>query len=89
MKVISPADIAASDVDFIVIGSMSREPIRKHLETVLSEIQSGAFAKQWAEERAHGGENFERLRDLGRQANPFTPIEERIREAVRKAQERT
>ncbi|MEX1254114.1 MAG: NAD(P)-binding domain-containing protein [Dehalococcoidia bacterium] len=68
--------------------AMDREPIRKHLETVLAEIQSGAFAKQWAEERANGCENFERLRDLGRQANPFTPIEERIRAAVREARKR-
>jgi ketol-acid reductoisomerase len=68
--------------------AMDREPIRKHLEMVLAEIQSGAFAKQWAEERANGCENFERLRDLGGQMNPFFPIEQRIREALRQARER-
>ena len=68
--------------------SIDREPLRKHLQTIMDEVRSGAFAKQWAAERAAGCENFERLRALGKEHNPFTPIEQRIRALVREAQER-
>ena len=68
--------------------SIDREPLRKHLQTIMEEVRSGAFARQWAAEREAGCENFERLRALGKEHNPFTPIEERIRALVREAQER-
>jgi ketol-acid reductoisomerase len=61
---------------------VDREPIRKHLQQVLDEITSGAFAKEWAAEQAAGHENFERLRRLGAEHNPFTPIEARLRELL-------
>jgi ketol-acid reductoisomerase len=68
--------------------AIDREPLRKHLQTIMDEVRSGAFAKQWAAEREAACENFERLRALGKEHNPFTPIEERIRALVREAQER-
>ena len=67
---------------------MDREPMRKHLVKIIEEIRDGSFAKQWAAERAAKYENFEKLRALGRERNPFTPIEERLRVVLREAQER-
>jgi ketol-acid reductoisomerase len=52
---------------------------------VLDEITSGAFAKEWAQERASGYANFESLRTLGTQHNPFTPAEARLRELLSQA----
>lgn len=69
--------------------ALDREPIRQHLEKVLREVKDGTFARQWAEEQASGAKNFEQLRDLAGQANPFTPIEKRIKELVREAQARS
>ncbi len=69
--------------------ALDREPIRQHLQKVLREVKDGTFAKQWAEEQASGAKNFEQLRDLAGRANPFTPIEERIKELVREAQSRS
>jgi ketol-acid reductoisomerase len=68
--------------------ALDREPVRKHLEKVLQELRDGTFAREWAAERAAGGKNFEQLQSLARQANPFTPLETRLREALRKANER-
>jgi ketol-acid reductoisomerase len=53
-------------------------PLRTHFARVLDEIESGAFARRWHEEREGGYAKFEQLRELARQANPFTPIEQRI-----------
>jgi len=64
---------------------VDREALRKHLLTALEEISSGAFAKEWAEERASGYKNFENLRALGTQHNPFTPAEHRLRELLESA----
>jgi ketol-acid reductoisomerase len=58
---------------------LDREPMRKHLQQALEEITSGAFAREWAAEQASGAQNFEKMRELGRQHNPFTPIEQRLR----------
>jgi ketol-acid reductoisomerase len=68
--------------------AMDREPIRRHLQQVMEEVRSGAFAKQWAAEREAGYESFERLRALAGEANPFSPIEARIRAALDEAQGR-
>lgn len=68
--------------------SIDREPIRQHLRRVMEEIQSGEFARQWAAEQAAGCEHFEKLRELGRQHNPFSPIEARIRDLLREARAR-
>jgi len=67
--------------------ALDREPIRKHLEKVIAELRDGTFAREWAAERAAGGKNFEQLRSLAGAANPFSPIEARLREALRKANE--
>ena len=69
--------------------AFDREPIRQHLLKVVREVKDGTFARQWAEEQASGAENFENLRNLAGEANPFTPIEERIKELIREAQART
>jgi ketol-acid reductoisomerase len=68
--------------------ALDREPIRQHLLRIIEEVRSGIFARQWAAEREAGSENFERLRALAGSANPFSPIEERIRAALREAQSR-
>ncbi len=67
---------------------LDNEPIRKHLEKVVEEVKSGAFYERWTAERDSGYETFEKLRELAGLANPFTPIEQRIREAFRAAHER-
>ena len=64
------------------------EAMRRHLEKVVEEVKDGSFAKRWAAERESGYENFEKLRELAGQANPFTPIEARVRAAMRAAHER-
>ena len=68
---------------------LDREPIRRHLLQVIEEIRGGDFARQWSAERDANYENFERLRALGREHNPFSPIEERLRAALREARERS
>ncbi len=47
-----------------------------------------SLAKRWAAERESGYENFDKLREMAGQANPFTPIETRVRAAMRAAHER-
>src|SRR3954470_12695842 len=42
-----------------VIGEPTREAMRK----ILSDIQSGEFAKEWIAENRAGGESFQRMRD--------------------------
>ena len=65
-----------------------REPVRRHLLRIIEEVRSGAFARQWAAEKEAGYENFDRLRALAREANPFSPIEALVRAALEKAQGR-
>ena len=61
---------------------LNREPLREHFARVLEEIQSGAFAKRWHAEREAGYRNFDQLRELARKANPFSPIERRLWDAL-------
>ncbi|HWQ28981.1 MAG TPA: NAD(P)-binding domain-containing protein [Dehalococcoidia bacterium] len=68
--------------------ALDREPIRQHLLRIIEEVRSGVFALQWSAEREAGYENFERLLSLARTANPFTPIERRIRRALDDARRR-
>lgn len=68
--------------------AMDREPIRQHLQRVMDEVSNGDFARQWAAEREAGYQNFERLRSIAAQANPFSPIEARIRAALEEAHAR-
>ncbi len=65
--------------------AMDREPIRQHLQRIMDEVSNGDFARQWAAEREDGYQNFERLRALAAEANPFSPIEARIRAALDEA----
>jgi len=64
---------------------VDRDALRKHLQTALEEISSGAFAKEWAAERASNYENFEKLRTVGAQHNPFTAAEQRLRQLLARA----
>ena len=64
------------------------EAMRRHLEMVVEEVKDGSFAKRWAAERESGYENFDKLREMAGRANPFTPIEARVRAAMRAAHER-
>lgn len=64
--------------------ALDREPLRQHIRAVLEDIRSGEFARRWAAEQASGAAWFERMRELARVANPFTPAEQRIREATRR-----
>ena len=65
-----------------------KDVMRQHLQKAIEGIKDGSFAREWAAERETGAENFERLRDLGRKHNPFTPVEERLRASLREAQAR-
>lgn len=67
---------------------VDRDALRKHLLTALEEITSGAFAQEWEAERASGYKNFENLRALGTQHNPFTPAEESLRQLLGRANSR-
>jgi ketol-acid reductoisomerase len=42
------------------------EPTRQAMKTVLADIQSGAFAREWIAENRAGQENFRRLREEGK-----------------------
>jgi len=64
---------------------VDREAIQKHLKQAIQEISSGDFAREWAAERAGGEQNFEKMRELGRQHNPFTAIEQRLRALLEEA----
>ena len=68
--------------------AFDQQPIREHLQRIVDEVKSGAFARQWTAERETGYENFEKLRALAGSLNPFTPIEERLRAALQEAQGR-
>jgi ketol-acid reductoisomerase len=67
---------------------VDRAAIRRHLETVLEEITTGTFAREWTQEQATGAERFENLRAAARKHNPFTPIEQSLRARVAEAQQR-
>ena len=68
--------------------AFDKEAMRQHLQKAIEGIKDGAFAREWAAERETGAKNFERLRALGREHNPFTPVEERLRASLREAQAR-
>jgi ketol-acid reductoisomerase len=61
---------------------LDRAPLRRHLERILTEVQSGEFARRWRAERDSGYKTFLGARELARFANPFSPIEARIRKAL-------
>lgn len=64
---------------------MDRGPLRAHFARILDDIQSGEFARRWHKERDGHYREFERLRELARAANPFTSIEQRVRDALARA----
>jgi ketol-acid reductoisomerase len=57
-----------------VIGDASREQMKE----ILEEVRSGAFARQWIQEWADGGENFEAMRKEERE-HPIEDVGERLR----------
>jgi ketol-acid reductoisomerase len=54
-------------------GDVTRGPrvvtpeVKAQMKKILSEIQSGEFAREWMEESRSGGANFQRLRQTGRE----------------------
>ena len=54
-------------------GDVTRGPrvvtpeVKAQMKKILSEIQSGEFARQWMEESRSGGANFQNLRQKGRE----------------------
>lgn len=67
-------------------GSMTRAirfldlDVRSRMQQVLEEIRSGAFAREWSEERRKGMPLYEQLRAARRQ-HPVRQWEQRVREA--------
>lgn len=57
--------------------------LRAHFTRILDDVQSGEFARRWHDERGGDYRDFEQLRELARLANPFTPIEHRVKELLR------
>jgi ketol-acid reductoisomerase len=62
-------------------------PLRTHFARILDEVQSGAFARRWHEEGEREYGTFEQLRNVARQANPFTPVEQRVRALLERSHE--
>ncbi|MDX6730389.1 MAG: ketol-acid reductoisomerase, partial [Baekduia sp.] len=48
------------------------QPTRDAMKQILSEIQSGEFAKEWIAENRAGQENFKRMREEGKKAQVET-----------------
>ena len=54
-------------------GGMTRGPrlitaeTKKEMKKILSEVQSGQFAKEWLDEYNSGGKNFDKLRKENRE----------------------
>jgi ketol-acid reductoisomerase len=67
-------------------GSMTRAirfldlDVRARMEKVLAEIRSGAFAREWSEERRNGMPVYSKLREA-RLQHPVRQWEQRVREA--------
>jgi len=65
-------------------GNYSRGPrivgdeIRDRMREILAEIQSGAFAREWIDERASGGARFDNLREASRE-HPIEHVGRRLR----------
>jgi ketol-acid reductoisomerase len=66
---------------------MDRASLRAHFTRILDDVQSGEFARRWHQEREGNYSEFEQLRELARQANPFTPIERRVQDALARARD--
>ncbi len=67
------ADMRYSISNTAEFGDLTRGPrivneqTKAEMKKILSEIQSGEFAREWMEENAHGGKRFPELRTRGRQ----------------------
>ncbi len=78
------ADMRYSISNTAEFGDMTRGPrvvneqVKAEMKKILSEIQSGEFAREWMEENAHGGRRFPELRDQARK-HPIEEVGEKLR----------
>ena len=57
---------------------MVDDSVRERMKDVLKEIQSGAFAKEWNQENAEGGDRYQELLK-GDLEHPIENVGERLR----------
>ena len=63
--------------------ALNREEIERNMREALDDILSGAFAREWEEERKAGYPSFTFLREMSDEEHPLTVVEERLREQLR------
>ncbi|MCY4050868.1 MAG: ketol-acid reductoisomerase [Gammaproteobacteria bacterium] len=78
------ADMRYSISNTAEFGDLTRGPrivneqTKAEMKKILSEIQSGEFAREWMDENAQGGKRFPELRNRGRQ-HPIEEVGEKLR----------
>ncbi len=78
------ADMRYSISNTAEFGDMTRGPrlvneqVKAEMKKILTEIQSGEFAREWMDENASGGKRFPELRDQARK-HPIEEVGERLR----------
>lgn len=63
--------------------ALNREEIERNMREALDDILSGAFAREWEEERKAGYPSFTFMREMSDEEHPLTVVEERLREQLR------
>jgi ketol-acid reductoisomerase len=63
--------------------ALNREEIERNMREALDDILSGAFAREWEEERKAGYPSFTFMREMSDEEYPLTVVEERLREQLR------
>ncbi|MYB33594.1 MAG: ketol-acid reductoisomerase [Gammaproteobacteria bacterium] len=78
------ADMRYSISNTAEFGDLTRGPrvvneqTKAEMKKILTEIQSGEFAREWMDENAQGGKRFPELRNRGRQ-HPIEGVGEKLR----------
>ncbi|MXZ80331.1 MAG: ketol-acid reductoisomerase [Gammaproteobacteria bacterium] len=78
------ADMRYSISNTAEFGDLTRGPrivneqTKAEMKKILTEIQSGEFAREWMDENAQGGKRFPELRNRGRQ-HPIEEVGEKLR----------
>jgi len=78
------ADMRYSISNTAEFGDLTRGPrivdeqTKAEMKKILTEIQSGEFAREWMDENAQGGKRFPELRSKGRQ-HPIEEVGEKLR----------
>lgn len=63
--------------------ALNREEIERNMREALDDILSGAFAREWEEERKAGYPSLTFMREMSDEEHPLTVVEERLREQLR------